>query len=153
MAVAGKDKRHIETFARCVEFRLFQSVSGWKILRFGFDERNGDWLACGIDRDAQRVISATFRALAWFAVNDFDCARCFLATNEVFCPAAGMQRGINQLCAGIGFAEPHAPCVTEAGVVVVIKSQPANTSDLHAFSRTGLNDFDLRPPAMDLLLE
>jgi len=107
MSVAGKDERNIQPFAGGVEFALFQSVTGRKIFRLGFDEGNGDGLGLGINRNAERVINPPSRPLARFAVNDFYRARRFLAPNQIFRPAASVNGRVNQFGASVGFAEWH----------------------------------------------
>lgn len=107
MPVGSEDERNVQPLARRVKFPLLQAVLRRQVFGFRLNQPNGDGLRVGVDLDAQGVIHAPFRALARLAVNNLDCPRRLLSLDEVFRPAASVQRGVNQLGAGVGFGQWH----------------------------------------------
>jgi len=68
-------------------------MSWREVFRFGFDERDRNRLAFGIDLDAKDIIHSALGLLPRFSVNDFDGAGGFLAPDKILSPATGMEAG------------------------------------------------------------
>ncbi|MCL4545415.1 MAG: hypothetical protein M1118_12600 [Chloroflexi bacterium] len=58
-----------------------------------------------MDPDAQRVIDAAPGLLTWLPLDDGDGPGGLLPAQEVFGPAPGVDRRVDQLGAGVGFGE------------------------------------------------
>ena len=76
---------------------------GRQVLGLGLDQRHGDRLRVGVDLDAQRVVHAAPGLLARLAVDDLDGAGGFFSADQVFGPATGVDRRIDQLGSGVRF--------------------------------------------------
>ena len=72
-----------------------------------FEQRNGHGLRLGAGADAERVVGAPARAATRLAGDDLDGAEGGFAADHVLRPSARVDRGVDQLRAGVGFGEGH----------------------------------------------
>jgi hypothetical protein len=99
---------HIESPAGAIGLGLLQPVARGQVLGLGLDERHCHGLALGAHLDAQRVVGAPARATPGLALQHVHRARRLLAADQVLRPAAGMERRVDQLGAGIRLTQRHA---------------------------------------------
>src|SRR5439155_23852282 len=72
-------------------------------------QSNGHRLCLESHADTERVVGAAARASTRLARDDLDRAQRRFAADHVLRPAAGVDRGIDQPGAGVGFGERHGP--------------------------------------------
>src|SRR5437867_710923 len=80
---------------------------GRQVLGLGLDQPHGDGLSVNVYLDPKGVVHPAPRLFPWLAVNDLDGPGCLLAADQLFRPASGVDRRVNQLRAGVGFAKLH----------------------------------------------
>jgi hypothetical protein len=98
-----------KTFAgAAVPLGLLQAGCWSEVFGFGLEHSDGDRLGLGIDLYAERVVRSALPTPARFAIDDFNCAGGFLTPDEVLCPAAAVQRRIDELCPCVCLAEWHS---------------------------------------------
>jgi hypothetical protein len=95
VAVGGEHEGHVEPFACGIALGLVESVARREGVLLGFDERDGDRLSLRIDLDAENVVNLSARTATGLAADDLDGPGRFLATDQVFRPAAFVDCGVD----------------------------------------------------------
>jgi len=108
MAVRGEGEKDVEAAAHGVGLGLLEPVRRWQMLGLRLEESDRYGLAGRVDLDSERVVNATLWPPAGTLTNHLDRAGRLLATDQILGPAAGVERGVDQLRSSVGFTERHA---------------------------------------------
>jgi len=108
MAVRGEGEKDVEAAAHGVGLGLLEPVRRWQMLGLRLEECDRYGLAGGVDPESERVVNATLWPPAGTLTNHLDRAGRLLATDQILGPAAGVERGVDQLRSSVGFTERHA---------------------------------------------
>ena len=106
-------------------------MRGRQVFRFCFDESDGDGLGIGIDLDTKDIIYPPFRLFSRLTVNDFDSPGSLLPANEVLGPPTAVERRVDELGTGIGFAQgrrgfpSHTQLTTQFNGYYLIPTHPS----------------------------
>jgi hypothetical protein len=102
VAVGGEDEGDVE--AAGVSLGLFHAKVWRGVFGLGLDNGDGDRLGIRLGHDAEDVVhAAAAGGAAVLTVDELNRRGGDLAADEVFGPAAGVEGGIDELGAGIGF--------------------------------------------------